>query len=166
MADYEQVSRTSQAFRVNTPTAPQMTGDETGDEGGEPTSSVYSLVPRARAQTLSLTQPPTQIHGRCLWRPLAGKLDSTNYEKSYSASRSLRRVVLLKLLAHVDRLAVDDAQHSALSPFYSAWNDLESTTNLVFTLHNRRVIGYGSSLSTGAAASPVPSHSRSSHRGL
>ena len=53
------------------------------------------------------------------------------------------------------RLAVDDAQHSTHSPFYSTSNDLASTTNLVFMSNDRRVNGHGPSLSIGAAASPL-----------
>ena len=59
----------------------------------------------------------------------------------------------------VCRLAEDDAQHPALSPFYSAWNDLASTTNLVFPSDDRRVNGHRPSLSIGVAASPLaPGH--------
>ena len=63
------------SFGINTPTAPPLTGDETGDEGGETPSSEDSLhfkiifvfqgsAARAcyRSQTLSLTQPPARIH--------------------------------------------------------------------------------------------------------
>ena len=82
MTDYEQVlqvknrhTSNASSFGVNTPTAPPLAGDETSDEGGETPSSEYSLhfkiilMPRGsaarasyRPQTLSLTQPPAQIH--------------------------------------------------------------------------------------------------------
>ena len=79
MDDYEQGTKWRYLerlkLRVDTPTVPPLTGDETGDEGGVTPFSENSLhfkmilVPwgsaaRAsyRSQTLSLTQPPAQVH--------------------------------------------------------------------------------------------------------
>ena len=78
MDDYEQGTKWRYLerlkLRVDTPTVPPLTGDETGDEGGVTPYGEYSLhfkmilVPwgavRAsyQPQALSLTQLPAQIH--------------------------------------------------------------------------------------------------------
>ena len=160
--------RTSQVLGS---TCPQhRPGDETGDEGGVTPSSENSLhfkmilMPQgsaARASTLSISNfVPRQTSSPDSWTPTSDNHlqanSSINYEKSYNASRSLRW--WFRLDAHFDvvcRLAVDDTQRSTLSPFNLAWNDLASTTNLIFPSDDRRVNGHRPSLSIGAAASPL-----------
>jgi hypothetical protein len=50
------------------------------------------------------------------------------------------------------RFALDNAQHAALSPFHSEWNDFASTSSLVFPPNDGRA--YGLSISISAATSP------------
>jgi len=94
---------------------------------------------------------------------LADSVEAGGYlTDSCNVSRHLRRHLRLwfKLLAHFYcypsfRWPLDDTQHIARLPFYSARNDLANTTNLVFPFPSNDGCVHAPSLSIGAVGSPL-----------